>query len=69
MVLLTITMILVYSLPHSSMVKQLSMMIVLIYILTKINGSFKYCPVVLEVKTEEPPYPLHRLYPSTAVLL
>ena len=30
---------------------------------------FKYCPVVLEVKIEEPPYPLHRLYPSTAVLL
>ena len=30
---------------------------------------FKYCPVVLEVKTEQPPYPLHRLYPSTAVLL
>ena len=30
---------------------------------------FKYCPVVLEVKIEEPRYPLHRLYPSTAVLL
>ena len=30
---------------------------------------YKYCPVVLEVKIEEPPYPLRRLYPSTAVLL
>ena len=30
---------------------------------------FKYGPVVLEVKIEEPLYPLHRLYPSTAVLL
>ena len=30
---------------------------------------FKYCPVVLEVKIEEPLYPLRRLYLSIAVLL
>ena len=30
---------------------------------------FKYCPVVLEVKSEKPTYPLHRLSPSTTVLL
>ena len=30
---------------------------------------FNHCPVVLEVKIEEPLYPLHHLYPSTAVLL
>ena len=29
----------------------------------------KYCPVVFKVVIEEPLYPLHRLYPSTAVLL
>ena len=29
---------------------------------------FKYCQVVLGVKIERSPYPLHRLFPSTAVL-